>query len=127
MSWQRPEPATVFKAVDVYRKHACPTGSPPAAVGKRIETLKASQPAIFDSAVWERDNPTQTARYSLRLGNTAYPHMKLVVEAAPVPVATTGALPQELPKTAGVTPLLGLLGLLSFGAAGTLRLLRRSA
>jgi len=51
----------------------------------------------------------------------------LVVEAAPVPVATTGALPQELPKTAGIAPLLGLAGLLSFGAAGALRMLRRSA
>jgi hypothetical protein len=51
----------------------------------------------------------------------------LIVEAAPVPVATTGALPQELPKTAGVAPLLGLLGLLSCGAAGALRMRRRSA
>jgi len=51
----------------------------------------------------------------------------LFIEAAPVPVATTGALPQELPKTASVAPLLGLLGLLSCGAAGAVRMLRRSA
>lgn len=54
----------------------------------------------------------------------------LIVEAAPtpVPVATAGTartLPAELPKTAGLTPLLGLIGLLSVGAAGALRMLRR--
>ena len=53
----------------------------------------------------------------------------LIIEAppTPAPVATAGALPPELPKTAGVAPLLGLLGLLSCGAAGALRVLRRSA
>lgn len=53
----------------------------------------------------------------------------LIIEApptpTPAPVATAGALPQELPKTAGLTPLLGLIGLLSVGAAGALRMLRR--
>jgi hypothetical protein len=50
----------------------------------------------------------------------------LIIEAppTPAPVATTGALPQELPKTAGVAPLLGLIGLLSIGAAGAVRMLR---
>jgi hypothetical protein len=50
----------------------------------------------------------------------------LIIEAPPVPapVATSGALPQELPKTAGVAPLLGLIGLLSIGAAGAVRMLR---
>lgn len=50
----------------------------------------------------------------------------LIIEAPPVPmpVATAGALPQELPKTAGVAPLLGLIGLLSIGAAGVVRMLR---
>ena len=50
----------------------------------------------------------------------------LIIEAppVPVPVATSGALPQELPKTAGVAPLLGLIGLLSIGAAGAVRMLR---
>jgi hypothetical protein len=50
----------------------------------------------------------------------------LIIEAPPVamPVATAGALPQELPKTAGVAPLLGLIGLLSIGAAGAVRMLR---
>ena len=50
----------------------------------------------------------------------------LIVEAPPVPapVATSGALPKELPKTAGVAPLLGLIGLLSIGAAGAVRMLR---
>ena len=83
MSWQRPDPATVFKAIDVYVKIAFPTGSPPASVGKRIETLRASQSAIFDSAAWELDTPAETARYGLRLGNATYPHMKLVIERAP--------------------------------------------
>ena len=51
----------------------------------------------------------------------------LIIEAPPVPapVATAGALPQELPKTAGVAPLLGLIGLLSIGAAGAVRMLRK--
>jgi LPXTG-motif cell wall-anchored protein len=45
-------------------------------------------------------------------------------EPAPAPVATTGALPQELPKTGSIAPLLGLIGLLSIGAAGAIRMLR---
>jgi hypothetical protein len=50
----------------------------------------------------------------------------LIIEAPPVPapVATAGALPKELPKTAGIAPLLGLIGLLSIGAAGAVRMLR---
>jgi len=83
MNWQRPDPATVLKAFDLYLKHAFPGGVAPAAVNKRIETLKASKPALFESATWERDAPTDTTRYSLRLGNATYPHMKLVIERSP--------------------------------------------
>jgi hypothetical protein len=48
-----------------------------------------------------------------------------VPAAEPQPAPTTGAEPQ-LPRTAGPLPLAGLIGLLSFGGALGLRVLRRA-
>jgi hypothetical protein len=43
-------------------------------------------------------------------------------QATPAPVQTaTNAMPAELPKTASALPLIGLIGLLSLGVAGSLR------
>jgi hypothetical protein len=68
----------VFQAIEIYLKHAYP-GPPPSAVRGRLETL-AKQPAetFYDCPVLERNDPL--TRYSIRLGNSTYPHMKMAIE-----------------------------------------------
>ena len=106
MTWQKPSPRVVWKAIGVYLAVAYdgapadPPGVPagtPSAVRARLETLRSTpDPAFYDCPVLERgpaaagavpaagreaeDGPS---RYALRLGNRAYPHMKLVIERSP--------------------------------------------
>ena len=77
---ERPDPGTVWKAINVFLRFAYES-TPPAQVEARLERLRGC-PAeqIFDSEVFERDAPDDPQRYSLRLGNRHYPHMKLVIE-----------------------------------------------
>ena len=111
MSWQRPSPRMVWRAIDTYLEVAyaplpAPAGGdgkaapaaaelPPSAVRARLETLKSTpQDAFYDSPVFEKQDaprpPGEPAprdagpvRYALRLGNLSYPHMKLMVERSP--------------------------------------------
>jgi hypothetical protein len=86
MSWQRPSPAAVFEAVDAYLRVVYGSASAPSAVRDRVATLRAAPPEeLFDSPVLERAGGSAAApdRYSLRLGNRFYPHMKLVIERSP--------------------------------------------
>jgi hypothetical protein len=87
--WQKPDPDVVWKAIEIYLKwaYAPEQGGPPSAVCARLDTLRSTPPdAFYDSAVLEKsgdkpgDDPTH---FSLRLGNRAYPHMKLVIDRAP--------------------------------------------
>lgn len=83
MSWQRPSPAEVWKAVETYLRVAYER-EPPSAVRARLDTLRAAPEADFyDSAVLEPEPKLDPTRYSLRLGNRFYPHMKLAIEQAP--------------------------------------------
>src|SRR3954453_18134318 len=103
MTWQKPSPRVVWKAVGVYLAMAYdgapvdPLGVPsgtPSAVRARLETLRSTpDPAFYDCPVLERGPAAVTGatpppaagregdegptRYALRLGNRAYPHMKL--------------------------------------------------
>lgn len=92
MGWHKPEPALVWRAVTTYLVHAyaAPTGakgvptSTPSAVKARLESLRLAPPADFyASPVFERDAPAHPTRFSLRLGNCHYPHMKLVIGRSP--------------------------------------------
>jgi hypothetical protein len=64
-----------------------PNGIPPttpSAVKHRLESLRMAPAADFyASPVFERDNPAAPTKFSLRLGNRHYPHMKLVIDRAP--------------------------------------------
>lgn len=81
--WPRPTPQQVWVAVDVYLRAAYP-GEPPSAIRARLETLHSMPPdEFYDSSVFERDAVAYPPRYRLRLGNTFYPHMKLVIDRAP--------------------------------------------
>jgi hypothetical protein len=92
MGWHKPEPAVVWRAVTTYLAHAYegaagPNGVPagtPSAVKARLESLRHAPAAEFyASPVFERDSVANPTKFSLRLGNRHYPHMKLVIDRAP--------------------------------------------
>jgi hypothetical protein len=92
MSWHKPEPAVVWRAIAVYLSHAYegppgPHGVPagcPSAVKSRLDSLRLAPAAeFFASPVFERDSAASPTKFSLRLGNRHYPHMKLVIDRAP--------------------------------------------
>jgi len=84
MPWQKPAPSDVWRAVDVYLQHAYAGAQPPAAVRARLDKLRAAgDEHFFDSDLLERDVKESPTKLSLRLGNRAYPHMKLVIESSP--------------------------------------------
>jgi hypothetical protein len=92
MGWHKPEPALVWRAVTTYLSIAYDgvagtsgvPASTPSAVRSRIESLRlAPSSDFYASPVFERDNPAAATRFSLRLGNRHYPHMKLVIERSP--------------------------------------------
>ena len=84
MGWSKPSASQVWSAVEVYLVHAYGGAAPPSAVRDRLASLRATADADFyDSPVFERDEARPPTRYSLRLGNKVYPHMKLVIERSP--------------------------------------------
>jgi hypothetical protein len=79
MTWERPTPAVVWQAIEAWLAVAY-DGAPPAPVAERLSALRAmNEAAFYDCEAFERGDD----RYALRLGNGSYPHMKLVVLAAP--------------------------------------------
>jgi hypothetical protein len=79
VTWERPAPAAVWRAIEAYLAVAY-DGAPPAPVAARLSSLRAApETAFYDCEAFERGDD----RYALRLGNRSYPHMKLVVVAAP--------------------------------------------
>ena len=85
MTWTKPQTSAVWEAIETYLAIAYAGGKPPSAVTQRLETLRgAPADSFFDSAVFESDDAKpHPTRYALRLGNRAYPHMKLVIERSP--------------------------------------------
>ncbi|MEA2711708.1 MAG: hypothetical protein QOF78_4309 [Phycisphaerales bacterium] len=84
MSWSKPSVPLVWAAIEVYVGLAYAGAAPPSAVRDRLASVRATGDADFyDSPVFERDDARPPTRYSLRLGNKVYPHMKLVIERAP--------------------------------------------
>lgn len=99
--WQRPDPKTVWRAIETYLRLAYPAPggapagdrlraapNPPAAVRNRLETLGSiPDESFYECPVLERaggkPGESYPNRYSLRLGNRLYPHMKLVIDRAP--------------------------------------------
>jgi len=80
-----PNPQQVWEAIDVYLRCAYEGAEPPKAVQGRLETLrKAGENGDFyRSSVFERDPSPAPKKYSLRLGNRFYPHMKLSIDQRP--------------------------------------------
>lgn len=76
-----PPPSPIlWTAVTIYLDHAYGDVIPPH-IARQIEDLRrAAASDLYACACFERDDPAAPSRYSLRLGNRHYPHMKLVVE-----------------------------------------------
>ncbi|WP_428939290.1 hypothetical protein [Fontivita pretiosa] len=86
---QLPEPDQVLRAIDVYldRAYGNAPGTPPArpsaAVRSMVEQLRTWQGDLLTAPAFVRSGDAESPRFSLRLGNRFYPHMKLVVEPSP--------------------------------------------
>ncbi len=84
-------PGTAADDPDPYGFSGLPEHTP-SAVRARLETLRSTpDEAFYDSPVLERgptaprekDPKAPPTKYSLRLGNRSYPHMKVVIDRAP--------------------------------------------
>jgi hypothetical protein len=83
MNWEKPTPAALWAAIEVYVGLAYDT-QPSSAVRARLDALRGAAPdAFFECKAFEPSPKEDPARYDLRLGNRWYPHMKLVVQRAP--------------------------------------------
>jgi len=83
ISWQPPPPSQIWRAIELYLEGAY-DGSPPLAVRARLEILRSTPTgAFYQAAPFEKSPADIPNKYSLRLGNRSYPHMKLVIEKAP--------------------------------------------
>jgi hypothetical protein len=78
----RPDAALVRRAIDTYVKAAYPDG-PPLAVRSMLATEETWRGDLLDAPVFVRDSPNDPKKFSMRLGNRFYPHMKLIIERAP--------------------------------------------
>jgi len=77
-----PDPSIVLAAVDTYLKLAYPA-SPPLVVQSQLRMIRSAGANLYKSSVVTRDLANPPTRYTMRLGNQYYPHMKLSIELAP--------------------------------------------
>ncbi|MDA8377250.1 MAG: hypothetical protein M0Z50_09360 [Planctomycetia bacterium] len=74
----------VKKAMEIYLTLAYPSGDFPAVIKTRMAPIMASADAALIEPEWfERCDKDGRAVYRLRLGQAAYPHMKLSIEESP--------------------------------------------
>jgi hypothetical protein len=85
MAVDLPHPKHVWHAIDAYLRCAYDDSPPPKPVQNRLETLRAAgeNGDFYGSDVFERDSNPAPKKYSLRLGNRFYPHMKLSIDQRP--------------------------------------------
>ena len=76
-----PDPAQVMQAVDLYLRNAY--DEPPQSVRSQLAVLNSWGGPFFRAPVFVADDQPQGRRYSMRLGNRHYPHMKLRIEPSP--------------------------------------------
>ena len=83
MMWEKPTPAAVRQAIEIYLRLAYPA-KPSAAVCARLDAISAAdRDSFYRCGAFEVGSGDEPIRYDLRLGNRWYPHMKLVIERAP--------------------------------------------
>ena len=77
-----PEPMEIMRAIDIYLPVAYPSGVP-FVVRSQLQVLKNFKGDFMKCPVLIPDSLAPNKRWSIRLGNAQYPHMKLRVELAP--------------------------------------------
>jgi hypothetical protein len=77
-----PDPEQVMQAIDVYLRNAY-GAEPPVTVRSQLAVLKTWGGPFFRAPVFVADEQPGGTRYSMRLGNRHYPHMKLRIEPSP--------------------------------------------
>lgn len=84
MNWKKPAHPELMHAVAVYLQAAYAGASVPRSVAAKVDTLNvAAGDTLYETALVENDASAPGHRFSIRLGNGAYPHMKLVIERSP--------------------------------------------
>lgn len=80
----KPAPEQLWKAVETYLRIAYGSTPLPAAVRGRLSSLRlVPADELYESNLLERFPPEVPTRFSLRLGNPFYPHMKLTIDRRP--------------------------------------------
>jgi hypothetical protein len=82
MAKAKPDAALVRRAIDVYVGVVYPDG-PPVTVRSMLAVLRSFAGDFLETPTFIRDGNDPPRKYSLRLGNRVYPHMKLVCELSP--------------------------------------------
>ena len=77
-----PDQQLVMRAIDVYLRETY-GAEPPVTVRSQLAVLKTWGGPFFRAPVFVADDQPQGKRYSMRLGNRHYPHMKLRIEPSP--------------------------------------------
>jgi hypothetical protein len=78
-----PDPAVTRRSIEIYLRCAYES-APPAWVAKLLQSLPPSDDeSYFLPDAFEKDVPEDTGRWSLRLGNSHYPFMKLRIDRRP--------------------------------------------
>src|SRR5438552_17526987 len=79
----KPDAALVQRAIDIYMNCAYVAVEPPVTVRSMLATLRGYASDFFKAPTFVKDDPKAPKKYTLRLGNRYYPHMKLVYELGP--------------------------------------------
>ena len=83
MAVAKPDPSRTKKAIDIYLGIAYDGEPPPLNVRSMLTTLENWGGDFYTCPVWSGDLVKPPSRYSARLGNAHYPHMKLVIQMSP--------------------------------------------
>src|SRR5206468_11348526 len=83
MSDSGPDPAVVRRAIETYMRVAYTGVEPPVIVRSMLATIETFAGDFFKAPTFVKDDPKSPKKYTLRLGNRHYPHMKLVYELGP--------------------------------------------
>jgi hypothetical protein len=83
VNWNKPSRQLMWRAIETYLRAAY-DGAPSPAVTGRLESLRAvPDEFLYQSPHLEPTPKQDPIRFSLRLGNRWYPHMKLAIERSP--------------------------------------------
>ena len=82
MAAPKPEPQRVKQAIDIYLSKAY-DGPPPVNVRSLLRVMESWGGEFYECPIFAPDQARPPTKYTARLGNRQYPHMKLVLQLAP--------------------------------------------